>query len=157
MDEENKSAEETKNMEGSGGTRKPCEDPFPPKLKRWQWIILGFSYFLLILAVLYLIEQLCLIRVFPDLEKNCPCLKEILTQCVCCTYIAFGIVLATLIIDRVFRHKRCVHEKQRVDISIVDAMFVEARTVEPSLGKQIRLTEAHESSRTRWFLHIREY
>lgn len=139
MDEENKSIEESKGEEpsfkNSNGCCKRRDEPFPPKLKWWEWVILGLSYLFLVVALLYLIEQLCLIRVFPGFEKNCSCLKEILCSCVCCTYIAFGIVIAVIIIDRMVRRKLCVHKKQRVDPSTVDATTVEARTVEPRLGK----------------------
>lgn len=144
MDKEDKSAEETKEEKLPLWKKlslffkrlfKRKEEPFPPKLKWWEWVILWLSYVVALFLLIYLIEQLCLIRVFSGFEKNCSFLKEILCPCVCCTYIAFGIVLVVLIIDRVVRHKLCVHKKQRVDPSTVDAMIVEANTVEPRLGK----------------------
>lgn len=118
MDEENKIYEAEPSKPGVSKCR---EEPFPPKLKWWQkYIVLPFIILLLILALLYLADQLCF-GILP------PCISSI-----CCTYIAFTIVLAILIIDCHIHHDLIVHKKRLEDISEIEAMFVEARTVEPT-------------------------
>lgn len=106
--------QENKNNKGNRTHNKP----FPPKLSITQIVFLIISYVTLVLAVLYLADQLC---------------WRILPPCICCTYIGFGIVLAMFIVDRLIRHECSVHKKCLVDISFVDALFVEAKTVQPTL------------------------
>lgn len=119
MDEENKLVEESKDNKSSCGENKKRskrrEKPFPPKLSSVKKCILGFCYLFLFLSLLYLADQICF---------------GILPPCICCTYIVLVIVLAILVIDRWIYHKLIVHNERLEDISLVEAMFVEARTVE---------------------------
>ncbi len=93
------------------------KDPFPPKLLWWQWIILVISYLLGFCSALYLVDQFCALWNWPS--------------SICFSYIAFGVLIAVLIIDRIIRRKILVHKARLVDQSLVEAMMIEAATVEP--------------------------
>ena len=119
MSEENKLVEESKDNKPSSGDSKKrskrCEKPFPPKLRWWQWVFFFVAWFFVLVGLVFTADQLCF---------------KILPPCICCTYIAFGFVLSGLIIDRWIHHELIVHNERLEDISEVEAMFVEARTVE---------------------------
>ncbi len=95
-------------------TSKYREEPFPPKLKWWQWIFLVISVVFILFGLGYAGDQLCI--------KKSP-------SCLCCTYIAFGFVLAGLIIFRLVRHKLIVHKARLEDRSEIDSLLAEARVV----------------------------
>ncbi|MFH1934698.1 MAG: hypothetical protein ABIN18_24405 [Pseudomonadota bacterium] len=111
----------------SNGDPKRQEDLFPPKLSWKEKLILAISYFLAFFAFLYIADQLCFPKITPP--------------CVCCTYIAFGFVLAAFIVDRLIRHELIVHKARREDISEVEALFVEARNVEPTQNGPMKNSE----------------
>ena len=114
MGEENKSGDEkspNKNI-----NKIPCQDSFPPKFIWWKkWIVLPFIWITLSVSLLYLADQLCF--------KQTP-------SCICCTYIAFGLVLSIIVIDRWIYHEIIVHNARLEDVSEVEATFVEAKVVE---------------------------
>lgn len=107
-----------RSLNADNGTSKRRQDPFPPKLSRSQWIALMVTYVLASIALIYLIDQYCL-------HYN--------TSCVCGTYIAFAILLVVLLVDRIIRYKITNHKARLVDHSLVEAMMVEAQTVEHRL------------------------
>ncbi len=100
---------------------KHSQDPFPPKLLWWHWIVLGFIYTFGVLALLYLIDQFYFLK--------CP-------FSIFGTHVAFGLILTVLLIDRLIRHKLNIHKARLVDHSEVDVTIVEAKTVEPRLKDQ---------------------
>lgn len=106
----------------NSGDPKRQEDVFPPKLSGWEKWTLGISYLFLVLALLYLLDQLCL---------------HIAPPCICLTYFALGFVFIMLLIVRLFRHKFLVHKARLEDQSEVDATIVEAMNVEPRLTKPV--------------------
>ena len=62
--EEEKAAKENKEHKGVSHSErkkhlKTKEEPFPPRRKWWQWIVLFVSTIAFVCAVLYLIEQFC--------------------------------------------------------------------------------------------------
>jgi len=124
MDEENKSVEESKykNLSDVGkqdaSEQKGCEKRIHSKLSCLEWVVLVISYIAFVLASLFLIDQLCF---------------GIFQSCICCTYVAFGILIAVLIIDRLIRTKLFIHKARLEDESEVIAMIIEAKTVEPRL------------------------
>ncbi len=131
MSEENKLVEETKDKEpsfGDDGGRSKCrEEPFPPKMKWWEWILWFIAWAFLLGGLAVAANQLCF-RIGPE--------------CVCCTYIAFGFVIVGLIIYRWVRHRFIVHESRLEDRSEVDSLLAEARTVvEPKSMKSGREDE----------------
>jgi len=96
------------------------QETFPPKLLWWQWIILVTAYLFGASALLYVLDQFCLLNLH-------------IRNSICGTYIALSIVLTILIIDRLIRHKLIDHRARLVDHSDVEALFVEAKTVEARL------------------------
>ena len=101
---------------------KRSEDPFPPKLSRCNKWTLGISYLFLVLALLYLLDQLCL---------------HITISHICLTYFALGLVFTVLLTVRLVRHKFLVHKARLEDQSEVDATIVEAMNVERRLTKPV--------------------
>lgn len=112
----NQSAQPPRSPSGGPKLRK---DLFPPKLSWWEKATLWISYTALILMSLYLMDQLCL--------------QRITASSVCGTYIAFGVVLSMLLIDRLVRHRLFVHKARLEDPSEIEALIVEAKTVERRL------------------------
>ncbi len=123
MDEQNKLVEEIKDEKQSCNYRKvnsKCRvDPFPPKLKGWNWILFSLAWVFVLAGLMFVGDQFCFRK---------------LPSCVCGTYIALAFVLIGLIIDRWIQHKLIVHEARLEDISVMDALFVEAECVEPTLN-----------------------
>lgn len=93
---------------------------------------LWIAYIALIISLVYLSEQFCLRHTLSWFTERNVFLKQILRPCVWGTYIAFGFVLAAFIVDRLIRHELIVHKARLEDISEVEALFVEARNVEPT-------------------------
>ena len=86
----------------------------------WTWMVLVFG----ILSGLFVLDQLCLgisNKWMPE------------AAAVYLTYIALGFVIASLITFHVFHHDKMVHESRLEDCNVVQAMFVEAKTIEPRL------------------------
>ena len=77
-----------------------------------------------ILSGLFVLDQLCL-------GISNKWLPE--AAAVYLTYIALGFVIASLIAFHIFRNEKMVHESRLVDRNVVQAMFVEAKTIEPRL------------------------
>lgn len=123
-------------MKFSAFSRSRDGQPFPPELEWYQHLVLFVMSLLLLAALLYLCEQFCSrhpLSCFTErfAEPNA-FLRQILRPCLWGTYIAFGLVLAVAIIERLIRHKLIVHAARLEDISEVEALFVEARNVEPT-------------------------
>ena len=118
-EQQNKSNQLTDSENTEGGNSKCRQDPFPPKLSRFQWVVLIVTYVFAIVAIINLVDQFC-IHYFYD-------------PCVCCTYITLAFLLAVLLIDRTIRNKIIVHRARLVDQSLVEATMVGAETVEPRL------------------------
>jgi hypothetical protein len=103
---------------GSGSDKEHRDEPFPPELSKLRkFILYAFGYPVFALASWFILDQLCF---------------GTLPSCICSTYIGFGVVIAILVVDRYLHHKLIVHEARREDVSEVEALFVEARTVEPT-------------------------
>ena len=111
MDKENKIHEAEQNKPEISKYR---EEPFPPKLRWWQWVLIVISFILMFGGLGFIGDQLC----FQKMRGS-----------IYCTYIAFGLVLTGLITYRLVRHKLIVHEARREDHSEVDSLLAEARTV----------------------------
>ena len=113
------SAQASEPERNAKGDSKRREDPFPPKLFFVEKLTLfGISYPALVLASLYLLDQLCFGTRPSSLSR---------------TYVAFAILLTLLLIDRLIRHKLFAYKARLEDASEVEALFVEADTVEPRL------------------------
>ncbi len=135
MGEENILVKESKDNKPSSGDNKKrskrCEEPFPPKLSRLRrFFLFCICYPALLLASLYIVEQFCSIHTVSWVVARIELLKEVCRPCVWATYIAFGVMIAVLIIDRMMQHNLIIHNARREDISEVEALFVEAQTVE---------------------------
>jgi len=137
MSEENKLVEESKDNKPSSGDNKKrskrCEEPFPPKLRWWQYFILVLNYIAVFLAALYLIEQFCSIHPLSFITERFDFLRAVCRPCVWGTYIAFSIVVAVIVIHYCVWNKIIVHKARLEDRSEVDAIIVEVDTVEPRL------------------------
>ena len=114
----NKSDQLTDSENTKDENSKCRQDPFPPKLSRFQWIVLIVTYVLALVAILNLIDQFCIHYYDPS---------------VCRTYITLAFLLAVLLVDRTIRNKIIVHRARLVDQSLVEATMVGAETVEPIL------------------------
>ncbi len=108
----------------SNGDPKRQEDVFPPKLSWWEKVTLWVSYAALILASLYLVDQLCFLM--------------LTNPSIYVTYVAFGVVLAMLLIDRLVRHRFFVHKARLEDHSEIEALIVEAESVEHRLPEPLK-------------------
>ena len=86
----------------------------------WTRVAVAFG----ILSGLFVLDQLCL-------GISNKWLPE--AAAVYLTYIALGFVIASLIAFHIFRNEKMVHESRLVDCNVVQAMFVEAKTIEPRL------------------------
>ncbi len=142
MNRKNKLAEETQNKKKSyddrNGGSKRHEEMFPPKLLKKEWVTLIISYIAFALALLYVVEQFCSIHILSWLPDSwltwCRLfLERIFGPCVWGTYIALGVVITALLIRCVIKHRFSVQKARLEDRSVVDAMIVEAETVEPRL------------------------
>ena len=89
----------------------------------WCWTLVAVVAFG-ILSGLFVLDQLCL-------GISNKWLPE--AAAVYLTYIALGFVIASLIAFHIFRNEKMVHESRLVDCNVVQAMFVEAKTIEPRL------------------------
>lgn len=108
----------------NNGDPKRQEDMFPPKLSGWEKWTLGLSYAALILASVYLVDQLCFLMLTnPSIYVS---------------YVAFGVVLAMLLIDRLVRHRFFVHKARLEDHSEIEALIVEAESVEHRLPEPLK-------------------
>ena len=87
---------------------------FPQKLKRYELVILFICYFGLFLILIYI---------------------SALSPCLWGTYLAFGLLITFLLVDRIIRHKFRVHKARLVDPSSVDSRFVDVQTIEPRLSE----------------------
>ena len=116
-------------------------EPFPPKLKRWQLVILVASYMAFCLAVVYLIEQFCSIHPLSWLCARIPLLQEVCRPCVWGTYIAFGFMATILIIHHWVWKGTIEHRARLVDYSEVESMIIEAHTTERRLTDPRRKAE----------------
>ena len=112
------SYQSTRSSNTGNGISKCRYDSFPPELLRWQKIVTVITYVFGVLALIYLADQ------FYSLK---------LPFSIFGTHIAFGFILTVLLIDRMIRHKLNIHKARLVDRSEVDAIIVEAKTVEPRL------------------------
>ena len=145
MNEGNKSERENKGMwshlvELCRRWSKKRDEPFPPKLKCWQWIIVVIGWGFILGGLLFVADQLCFQK---------------LPQCVCCTYIAFGFVVCGLVIDRWLRHDLIVHRARLEDISEVEALFVEASTVQRTLHGPMSDQEYFDSKKNNLLEEVR--
>lgn len=139
MDKENQSPEEPKNEKlslqkvSSPSSRrlfKREKDPFPPRRSKTQWVIFIISKIALVLALLYLVEQFCSVHPVSWVTEHNTLLMNVCRSCVWGTYVAFGVVIAVIIIDRWIKHDIIVHTARIEDFSEVEALLVEARTVQ---------------------------
>ncbi|MFQ5715036.1 MAG: hypothetical protein ACE5GU_13495 [Candidatus Scalinduaceae bacterium] len=109
------SNQSTNSKDAKNDNSKGHQDPFPPRLSHLQRGVQIFAYVLAFIALICLIVQFC---------------KQADTSCVCCTYITLAILLTILLVDRIIRNKITVHKARLVDHSLVEAMIVDAQTVE---------------------------
>jgi hypothetical protein len=124
---------------------KKREHLFPPTLSQLEKWSLWFCYLVVFCSFIYLIKQFCSEDIFSYLTKYLDCVNlaskylrcivEILPRSISGTYLSLSIILVVLIIDRFLRHKINVHKARLEDISEVEALFVEADTVEHRLTK----------------------
>lgn len=114
----NQSYQSTRSSNAGNSIPKCRHDPFPPELSRWQLIALVITYIFGLLALIYLADQFYFLK---------------LPFSIFGTHIAFGFILTVLLIDRLIRHELNIHKARLVDRSEVDAIIVEAKTVEPRL------------------------
>lgn len=103
--------------------------PFPPKLSRFQKIVLIATYVLAFVVVINLIDKCCIHYRDP---------------CVCCIYINLALLLAFFLVDRTIRYKMTVHKARLVDHSLVEATMVEVRTVWPRLIKPSKRPDPYD-------------
>lgn len=138
MDDTKTEENNTTTKKASGGiSRKPKNEISVPCLELHEKVILGIGYLFLFLVIFYLIEQFCSIHplswLIEFLSKSFPFLEKIFRPCIWGTYLAFGVVLIMVVLDRVLRHVISVQRARLVDQSAVLATFVEADTVEVRL------------------------
>lgn len=112
-------------QDGGGGRSRPENNEFPPRIKWWQYLILSMVYIFQAASLLYLADLLLLKQVLLT--------RLNISSCVGGAYIAFGLLLAGLFLDRYLRHKTREHTARLKDLSEVEALFVEVDTVEPRL------------------------
>lgn len=117
-EQSNQSDQSKRSLNAGNGTSKRLQDPFPPKLSRRQLITRAITYIFGLLALIYLADQFYFLK---------------LPFSIFGTHIAFGFILTVLLIDRLIRHELNIHKARLVDRSEVDAIIVEAKTVEPRL------------------------
>lgn len=148
MSKENKLVEESKDNKPSSGDNKKrskrCEEPFPPKLRLWQYFILVINYIAVFLAALYLVEQFCSIHTLSLLTERSDFLRSVCRPCVWGTYIAFSIVVAVIVIHYCVWNKIIVHKARLEDRSEVESTIVEALTVEPRLKQSKENSEEYD-------------
>lgn len=102
------------------------DNPFPPRLTKSEVTRRSIGWVFLLAGLLYVIEQLCLARVFPSLGDTFP-------AAICATYIALGFVLVGVGLILQVLHMPSVYKGRLEDRSEVEALFVEVRTTEPRL------------------------
>lgn len=111
---------------------------FPPKLGLWEKVILRIGYFVFVICLIYLVEQFCSIHFFSwlpkwFLEKYSIFLESFFGPCIWGTYVTFTIILLILIINRLIKYRINEHKARLEDRSEVEAILVEADTVEPRI------------------------
>ena len=132
-----------------GGEKKAS---FPPRLTRSERVLLSICYVALLLAAVYLMEQFCLVHAISWLLVSwvtwCRAfLEQVCSPCVWGTYVVFFLVLAGLIIQRLVCHKISVYKDRLEDLSAIEAMIVEAETVEPRLLNRVKRPETFEQKK----------
>jgi hypothetical protein len=106
---------------------------FPPKLSKLEFV----GYKLIIPIICWVFPGIYLICIIIDPSAGVFLSEKIMhftkTEGHGIIYVAFGFVLAGIILFRYGLHKLVEHKARLVDHSDVKALFVEARTVEPRL------------------------
>ena len=97
---------------------------FPPELTPREQFVQLCLLFIVILDAAYLAVQFCKIEWW------------VIGPSVCGTYIGLGFLLFALFLCRSIEQKLIIHRARLIDVSVVHAMFVEARTVERGHDKK---------------------
>lgn len=104
--------------------------PFPPKLSCAEKAILSVSYVLFLVAAAYLIEQLCI---------------GWLSCSLCWSYIAFGVLITAVLVDRNLRQQLDIHKARLEDRSEVEALIREARAAGKLMDDEEISTESSKT------------
>ena len=97
------------------------ENLFPPELIGWKFLLLLGQRAISLLAFFYVIDQAA-VDYFPKSTHG--------------TYIALILIPLCFLLSRVFQHEIRVHEERLQDPSEVEALIVEARTIEPRMDNK---------------------
>lgn len=116
------------------------------KLSWSQHIIGWIPWSVLLLALLYLVNQFCSVHVNPWLPEWASW-EPVLRPCVWMSYVSLGLVLSAILVIRYFCHREVLQEYRGEDLAEVEATMVEARNVQPRLSDPER-PESFKEKRT---------
>ena len=113
------------------------QDRLPPQLPRWKMGLLWIARSILFLSLIFVAWQFpaCLFASEAPSYSYCPSDEN---TGIFYTYLAFSLILSSVIVGRLLRYGIDVHESRLEVPSEIDSLIVEARFVEPRVLKPIK-------------------
>ncbi len=119
--------------DGTGNSR---DWRFPPRERWHERAIRYVAYFFILVSLLYLAEQFCRVHrlhFFSPIIGDSGLLKDFFSPCLWATYVAFGLVIAGVVIYQFIRYRFLEHNERLEDPSEVIALFTDVDNIEPRL------------------------